>query len=366
MRFPFVRPEIAPPSEWIGDVEEAYANRHFTNFGVVEQRLSQSLQERYGSEGSSVVLACNATAALSAALIAHGVKGKVVIPDFTFPATLHAVLGAGCTPVLCDVHPNTCEMDAAHLQALCDAHEIAAVMPVRTYGFVRALDPILSVARRHGIPVIVDAAAALGGGIVSVAPDLTEVFSLHATKSFGIGEGGAIFAHEDLRARLMSALNFGLLPDRRFGAGLNGKMTEIQAAVGLAQLRHMDRLVAGRAEMAKWYFERLNGSDVTFPIQPGPTSWSNFPVILPQGTDVALLQDLAHKVGYQVRRYYWPSLRNGYLGELADSGPLPTSSDLSERAVCLPLYSDSTPAERDEIGRILVDLFAGLSLRIAS
>jgi dTDP-4-amino-4,6-dideoxygalactose transaminase len=229
-------------------------------------------------------------------------------------------------------------------------------MPVRAYGLVRDFTPIIEVARAHGAPVIIDAAAALGGGRIQVSEDVTEVVSMHATKSLGIGEGGVIFTHESRVDAMRSAVNFGLRPDRRFDFGINGKMSEFSAAIGLAQLDHIGRLVAGRRAMAAFYDDLLRAfQEIRLPYRPGPTAWSNYPIILPPGTDTEGFQNACHVRGLQVRRYYWPTIQEGFTEPLEAGESLQVSSDLAERAVCLPLYPSVTADEKAEIAEILME-----------
>lgn len=357
MKFPFVRPEIPHPTEWTPFLDTVYQRRYFTNFGPTETAFARELAEKYGGEETDVTLACNATSALTASLIANDVNGLVAIPDFTFPATLTAVLAAGCEPVICEVDACTGEIDVNYLAHHPLVSQFKAIMPVRTYGFVRNVSHIVKLATKLKIPVIIDSAAALGGTTVSTAKNVTEVFSLHATKSFGIGEGGAIFHRANLKSRLVSALNFGLKSDRSFGMGLNGKMSEFQAAIGLAQIKHIERLVRERRKMADWYFKILSvWPALGYPTCPGPTSWTNFPVYLPTGLCAASIQDEAAQYGYQIRRYYYPTLSDGFTN-LKYNSCNPIAKDLSARAICLPLYSDVTGDEKVIIHNIVKQIF---------
>jgi dTDP-4-amino-4,6-dideoxygalactose transaminase len=356
MKFPFVRPEIPPLAEWEDFLQVPYGRRYFTNFGELETQLSQQLLLKFGGEDAAVTLAANATCGLTAALIAHDVRGNVVVPDFTFPATLDAVFSARCVPVLCDIDRSTLELCPRELERICTEFEIAAVMPVRAYGFVHDFTPIIALARSKGIPTIIDGAAALGGSRVDVAPDVTEVLSLHATKSLGIGEGGAIFSHSSRHQAVRSALNFGLRADRSFSYGINGKMTEFQAAIGLAQVPHTERMIQGRRKMATWYSNVLSRySEILLPTDPGPTAWSNYPILLPRGVDTEAFQDECHSRGYQVRRYYWPTLSQGFNEEVLQGESLKVSIEVAERAVCLPLYVTVSVEERTEIEAILTE-----------
>jgi dTDP-4-amino-4,6-dideoxygalactose transaminase len=349
LKYPFVRPVVPRPESWLGDLEEAYARRYFTNFGAQEQKLTALLAARFAGPDTAVTLTCNATAGLTAALIASGVQGKVVVPAFTFPATLQAVLAARCEPVLSDVDPNTWEMSEQSLAAVLRREKCAAAMPVRVFGLVRDLSPLLRTAAEHGLEVVVDAAAALGVARVQAQPNVCEVFSLHATKSFGIGEGGAIFAQASRKQDVVAALNFGLDPQRRFGFGINGKMSELQAVVGLALASELTRLVAGRRTMAERYDVFLARYPVTLPAQRGPTAWSNYPLLLPRGADAAKVEEEGMRRGLQIRRYYFPSLGRGYKGSFGSRFETPVADELSERAICFPLYADASDEELEEI-----------------
>jgi dTDP-4-amino-4,6-dideoxygalactose transaminase len=358
MKYPFVRPSIPAPEAFADILRPAYEARYFTNFGPVEQAFSRQLQNRYGQEGHSVTLANNATCGLTAALVALGVRGRVAIPAFTFPATLHAVLAARCEAVLVDIDPNTCSMSADALERTLRRHDCHAVMPVRPYGFVQDLSGILSIAARRSLPVVIDAAASLGCTRVDLQPNVVEVFSLHATKAFGIGEGGAIFASAELGERVRSALNFGLRKDRTFGYGINGKMTELQAAVGQALLATIDSLIAGRQKMVRQYEEVFHRyQQLRFPGPPGPNPWSTFPVIFPHHVDCEGLQTRAHEMGLQIRRYYTPTLAQGFDEPLAGQDDIGVATEVSAYAVCFPVYDTITNAEFAEIGSMIAKLF---------
>lgn len=364
MKYPFVRPTIPEPEAFAGFLGPAYATRYFTNFGQVEQSLAEKLRDRYGQRDHSVTLANNATSGLTAALIALGVRGRVAIPAFTFPATLHAVLAARCEAVLVDIDSNTCSMSADSLARALRHHNCQAVMPVRPYGFMQDIEDILGLASQHALPVVIDAAASLGSARVEMRPGVAEVFSLHATKAFGIGEGGAIFAGAGLGERMRSALNFGLRKDRSFGYGINGKMTELQAAVGHALLDSIDALIAGRSEMVSRYRAAFQPfQQLRFPGPAGQTPWSTFPVIFPPHVDCEGLQARSHAMGLQIRRYYMPTLAQGYDEPLLGSDDIANATRISASAVCFPVYDAVSDAEFAEITSIIHALFEEFAVR---
>lgn len=345
-------------------LQTAYQNHYFTNFGPNERLLSQRLADRFCPQGE-VVLTCNATAALTATLMALGVHGTVAVPAFTFPATLHAIGAAGCQPLLLDVDPITWELHADTVAAAIERTRIDAIMPVRVFGLVRDQKELVDLAARQNIPIVFDAAAALGHSRFEVGehlPGYAEVFSLHATKSFAVGEGGAVMCAPSLADKIRAAMNFGLNPDRSFADGMNAKMSEFQAAVGLAALDMLDPLLARRKAMAQFYKETLEGlNSITLPVQTEDCPWSLFPVLTAPGTDVPTLIGRATESELQLRRYYHPSLTRGYKGRIMQptrcDPDLPNAEMLSEHMICFPVYADSDNKEMRELGAIASRLF---------
>jgi dTDP-4-amino-4,6-dideoxygalactose transaminase len=250
-----------------------------------------------------------------------------------------------------DVDPMTWELTASTVMAAIETTRPAAIMPVRVFGLMRNLSELADLAAGMGIPLVIDAAAALGGDreTYPIECDYVEVFSLHATKSFGIGEGGAMFANAKYDGALRRAINFGLLPDRTFGLGFNGKMSEFQAAVGLSVLEIYNDLIDGRRRMGMQYTERLRErSQLRIPSDVLLSACSNFPILMPENAPVAEIEGYSHQNGVQVRRYYYPSLASGQReGHVA--APTPVADDLSRRMLCLPLYAEAGAQEVDEI-----------------
>jgi dTDP-4-amino-4,6-dideoxygalactose transaminase len=362
-QFPLTRPVLPKPEAWLPYLQTAYDNHYFTNFGPNEQLLSRRLADRFCPQGE-VVLTCNATAALTATLMALGVQGVVAVPAFTFPATLQAIGAAGCQPLLLDVDPVTWETQAETVARAMERTRIDAVMPVRAFGFVRDHEEMITLAAQRDIPVVFDAAAALGHSCFSVgehAPSYAEVFSLHATKSFAAGEGGAVFCAPSLAVKIRRAMNFGLRTDRSFTDGMNAKMSEFQAAVGLAALDMLEPLLARRQAMADLYqrsLKRLNS--ITLPVQTQDCPWSLFPVLTAAGTDVPALIRRALAFELQLRRYYHPSLVSGYKGKMMTllcSDELPVAERLSEHMVCLPVYADANDEELSVLSSIVSEVF---------
>ncbi len=339
----------------------AYSQKRFSNFGVVSQQLEQEITAAYCPPGREAVLAASGTAGITAGLMALGITGNVALPSFTFPATLQAVLAAGCVPLLADVDPVTWELSPAALDTLASKTSLQAVVAVRSFGLCRDMSALEISCRGLGIPLILDSAAACGGqlpdGRFAGGEGMLEVFSLHATKVFAVGEGGVIFAPHHLAAPLKRAMNFGLMGDV-LTPGFNGKVSEITAAVGLAVLRHMPAFLQRRSELGRLYarfFAHYPAIDCAS--DPGSPPWQCFPALFPRNADVAAIQRQALEAGLELRRYYHPALHVAAKSSSSTAPvPLAVSEDLASRMLCFPVYSDMTAEEHDRVLAITAKL----------
>lgn len=358
---PYIRPTLPPPDAWLPHLQAAYDARWYTNFGPVAARFEEGLTAKYGGVARTVVLAASGTAALTGVLQALAGPGRIVVPSYTFPATAQAVLAAGGVPVFCDVSPDTWELAPDALRRILEADDIRAVVHVRAFGLCHDLDPIEAAAREHGVPVIVDAAAAVGGRVSDAVwagqQGDVEVCSLHATKVFGIGEGGAIFAPADRIPALRRALNFGLEDGDVIMPALNGKMSEFHAAIGCAMLDRIDDFVVHRQRVAARYRETLAGLPAVAACPPPAIApYQTYPVLLERGIDVDAVIAGAVKRGVELRRYYYPALHRTTFFRPFTTEALPVTDDLAGRMLCLPVFSDMTDAEQGQVLDMLVEI----------
>ena len=364
MLFPFLRPDLPRPQEWIHLLDTAYDQRYFSNFGPIATSLAGKMSAAYLAPGYQGVLCSSNTAGLTAVLQALGVAGrKVALPDFTFAATPQAILSAGATPVICDIDANTWELSAESLRLALHAHpDIAAVVHVRPFGLIRDISTLRSVCADHGLPLLIDAAAGLGAPSETArfGSDLgeIEVFSLHATKVFAVGEGGFIAAPASMIKKISAAMNFGFNADKTYGEGLNAKFDEFRAAIGLAMLDKMDAIVPIRQAHATFYRDLFADFDqCRTATAPGPTPWSCYPVVFDQPVTSSKLGTFGDN-GIEVKKYYWPGVKCGYIGgREMYAMDLVNSLGVQNRCACFPVYSDfsedmgSLLSER--VGRVL-------------
>jgi dTDP-4-amino-4,6-dideoxygalactose transaminase len=349
-RYPFIRPELPEPERWLPYLQPAYDQRRFANGGPAATLLERRIAADYGA-GREAVLVSSGTAGLLGALLALELRGsRVALPSFTFAASAHAVRLAGCEPVFCEVSPLTWELEPDALARL----DVDAVLHVRPFGLHRDLGAIEDVCAEKRIPLVVDSAAALG----SAAGDAgtAEVFSLHATKSLGVGEGGVVLADAPLAARIRRAINFGF--DERgsvAGDGLNGKMSELPAAVGLAVLDRAPAALAARRNAAAIWADAVGALH-----EPGNPAWQTFPLLLDEGRDADAFVRALGRRGLQARRYYSPALHR--TPAFASAVHLPVTDALAARMVCLPIYEDATGDDTRAMARLVLDELAGVRM----
>ena len=349
----FIKPVMPAPEKWLPYLRESYEIGYYTNTGPAVKAFEKQLHERYG-RGRAAVTGPNATNALVAALQALEITGKVLTPSYTFPATAHAILMAGGEPRFCEINADTWELDPASAAGILEREKISAILHMRPYGFGHDAAPLEALAKRHGIPLIIDAASALGGpasvaGLVGHQGDI-EVFSLHATKVFAIGEGSLSLMRPELEQKFRRVCNFGIQYPDILERGLNSKMSDFQAAVGLAVLGHIEAHVAQRRRVASNYHQQLSGhAGVRWAPQPDLCPWQYYPVLLAPGKDPGSIAKTCLDQGLELKRgYYKPLHRTRFFSRYGDAA-LPVTEDIAGQVICLPVYSDMTLELSDEV-----------------
>jgi dTDP-4-amino-4,6-dideoxygalactose transaminase len=346
---------------WTSNLEPSYQKHWFSNFGPVHNLFQAEVKRRFCPDGREVVLASSCTIGLAASLVALEVEGRVAIPSFTFPATAQAVRMAGCQPVFIDADIRTWHLSAEHLCRELASGAISAVIAVRVFGFCLDLSHIEEICARHSVPLIIDSAASLPGEIrpsqaVGGQGDI-EVFSLHATKVFAIGEGGAMLSKPSLSAPLRAALNFGMRGGELGPRGFNGKLPEVSAAIGLKVADGIHEEVERRRAVVGWYRDLFDG----IPVQQagewvGSPPWQTYPVLMPSAETANRIADEADASGIDLRRYYSPALHRAYSPSGIEPPALPVADTLAHRMVCFPVLGDMTCEERQRLERLCLRL----------
>jgi dTDP-4-amino-4,6-dideoxygalactose transaminase len=255
------QPHLPPLEEFIPYLEQIWDNKILTNNGPFHQQLEQALCDYLGVE--HLALFTNGTIALVTALQALRITGEVITTPYSFVATSHSLLWNNLSPVFVDIDPNTCNLDPAKLEEAITP-QTTAILPVHCYGNPCEVESIQKIADTYGLKVIYDAAHAFGvhykGQSLLTHGDLS-VLSFHATKVFNTFEGGAIVCRDaKTKQRIDYLKNFGFAGEVTVMApGINGKMSEVNAAFGLLQLQYIDKALARRKEIEARYREALAG-----------------------------------------------------------------------------------------------------------
>lgn len=298
-----------------------------------------------------IVTASSCTSALAAVLIALDARRTVLFPAFTFPATPASIIMAGATPAALDVDEDQWTVSPENLERGLRQEDCDAVVLVAPFGMAQDFRSHFELCDQYGVPVIVDNAAGLGGPRNPLANEnVFEVYSLHATKVFAIGEGGAIRARETQHGRLHRALNFGLQSGAPTeGAwGINGKLPEVMAAIGLAVLENLDEALEKRRAMVESYIQIFSdSSSIKFPLDVSRAPWQTFPVLFPEPEESETFVREVNHHGVEVRRYYRPSLDTW--PRVKKLQECPVARRLGESMVCLPVYSDLSSSEAPDL-----------------
>lgn len=360
------QPYLPPLEEFIPYLQQIWGSKILTNGGPMHQQLEQALCDYLGVE--HIALFNNGTIALLTALQALRVTGEVITTPYSFVATAHSLLWNGIKPVFVDIDPHTLNIDPAKIEAAITP-QTTAIMPVHCYGNPCDVEAIQRIADNYNLRVIYDAAHAFGvedaGGSILRHGDLS-VLSFHATKVFNTFEGGAIICPDvKTKQRINHLKNFGFVDEVTVVApGINGKMSEINAAFGLLQLQHIDKAMALRREIDAFYRAQLKSvKGIRLVEEAGQVvaNYSYFPVLVegdyPLGRD-GLYQKLKDNNIF-ARRYFYPLISEFpmYRGMAsAQRNNLSVANAVSERVLCLPIYPSLEGGDLARILEIIKDI----------
>lgn len=363
------QPHLPPLEEFIPLLEEIWASRVLTNKGPFHERFEAELCRYLGVD--HLALFANGTLALVTALQALRITGEVITTPFSFVATAHSLLWNGIRPVFVDIDPRTLNLDPERIEAAITP-QTTAILPVHCYGNPCDVEAIRAIAENYNLKVIYDAAHAFGVGCHDGSllrhGDLS-VLSFHATKVFNTFEGGAIVCPDARTKQHVDNLkNFGFVNETTVvAAGINGKMNEFSAALGILQLRHVDAAIARRREIDRAYRDQLAGVPGIVcpePVDPERSNHAYFPVLVEP--EYPLRRDelyaLLRERGIFARRYFYPLISDFpmYRG-LPSARPanLPVAHSVAERILCLPIYPALTADEQGAVVGVLREASRG-------
>ena len=308
------RPNIGNRKRFLDRINDVLDRKWLTNRGPLVQELEARMAECLGVK--HCVAMCNGTVALEIAIQALGMKGEVILPSFTFVATAHALQWQEIKPVFCDIDPQTYNLDPRKLEELITP-STTGIIGVHVWGRPCAPEVLSRIAKRHNLRLLFDAAHAFGcshgGRMIGNFGD-AEVFSFHATKVFNTAEGGAVVTNNGKLATKMRLMkNFGFAGyDKVIHRGVNGKMNEFCAAMGLTNLESFDRFVDVNRRNYESYREHLASLPGLSLIEYDPAEKNNCQYVVVEvdeaeaGVNRDDLVKLLHRQNVLARKYFWP------------------------------------------------------------
>lgn len=345
-----------PIEEYQTQLQRVWQNEWLTNRGELVLELEKKLKAYLNV--SAVLITNNGTIPIQIALKLLGNGGEIITTPFSYVATTASILWENCTPVFVDIHPEFLTIDETKIEAAITPNT-TAILATHVFGNPCHVEAIGKIANKHGLKVIYDAAHCFGvdyqGQSIFEYGDVSTC-SFHATKLFHTGEGGAVFCKDaELMHRIFYSHNFGHNGPLEFhGLGINGKISELQAAMGLAVFPYLKFIVSERKRVVDYYNANLDFSKLRTMNLRENTSWnySYYPVIFETETQLLNVQKALNEKNIFPRRYFYPSLNKvGYL----NAAEMPVSEQIAKTILCLPLYAEIDEESLNLICTILND-----------
>lgn len=328
-------------NEYIEYLKKIWESKQLTNNGAcvieLEQKLKDYLQVKH------LFLVTNGTIAIQIAIRAIDAQGEIITTPFSYVATTSSIVWEGCQPIFVDIDPQTLCLDPNLIEAAITPKTVA-ILATHVYGIPCDVKAIEDIAKKHNLRVIYDAAHTFAvkynGRSLTSYGDISTL-SFHATKLFHTAEGGAIVTNDDQLAHKIKYLrNFGHRGQEDFwGLGINGKISELHAAMGLCMLPHLDEIIKVRQQVCQWYDTLLIETKLIRPWLPERTEYNYiyYPVIFPSEKTLLKVKDALNSQAIFPRRYFYPALTKlPYI--TAQSAKI--SEDISKRVLCLPLDAE--------------------------
>ena len=333
---------LPPQTEYQAILKRAWDIGWMTNRGNLVLELEDKLKVYLNAP--FIIATTNGTLPLQIAIKALGLTGEIITTPFSYVATTSSIVWEGCTPVFVDIHPNYLTIDETKIEAAITP-STSAILATHVFGNPCHVEAIESIAKKHNLKVVYDGAH--GFGVTYKGQSLfnygdVSTCSFHATKLFHTGEGGAIFSNnKDLYNKLFYLHNFGHDGPEQFqGIGINAKMRELQAAMGLTVLPYLPKILEKRKTIVEMYEAGLNFSRLNSLKIRDNTNWnySYYPIIFETEKQLKSALDKLNKSKIFPRRYFYPAL-NG-LPYIQKQVKMPVSESIASRVLCLPLSYD--------------------------
>lgn len=352
---PVTKPFLPPIQEYQSYLQDIWKRNWLTNNGPLVNELELKLKEFLGVRHTLYVT--NGTIALQLAIKALGLKGEIITTPFSYVATTSSIVWEGCEPVFVDIDKSTGNIDPSRVEGAITPRT-SAILATHVYGNPCDVEALAGIARRKNLKLIYDGAHAFGVGVnghsIFEYGDISTC-SFHATKLFHTVEGGGVFTRDpDMLRQLAFFRNFGHDGYEQFATlGINGKNSELHAAMGLVNLTHVKDIIAARKKLSQHYDSFLDGfKGYKLSIRPGTDyNYAYYPVVFPSEEALKKAFDVLTKHMIYPRRYFYPSLETL---PYVKSAHCEEARMLACRVLCLPLFDTLTIEEVDMIFRLIL------------
>lgn len=332
-----------PIADYQKQVQRIWDNQWLTNRGSLVLELEEKLSEYLALQQSKMIVMNNGTIPLQIALKLLGKGGDIITTPFSYVATTAAIVWENCTPVFVDIHPDYLTIDETKIEAAI-TDKTTCILATHVFGNPCNIEAIEAIALKHNLKVIYDAAHCFGvnykGKSIFEYGDISTC-SFHATKLFHTGEGGALFTKDlDLFHQCFYSHNFGHNgPLDFFGLGINGKISELQAAMGLSVLPYMEKILTSRNGVVNYYDNNINWNNLSKIQLREWTTWnySYYPILFKTEANLLAIQKRLNQIQIYPRRYFYPSLNKA---SFISSQTMEISENIASRILCLPLFYD--------------------------
>jgi dTDP-4-amino-4,6-dideoxygalactose transaminase len=339
-------------------LQQIWKSGWLTNNGQFENDLAVKLGQYLGVP--HIELVANGTLALQLAIKALDLNGEIITTPFSYVATATAIVWEGCTPIFVDIDKNTFCIDPNLIESAV-TEKTSAILATHVYGYPCEVEKIAEIAKKHNLKVIYDASHCFGikleGRSLLIHGDISTL-SFHATKLFHTAEGGAVVCRDaNVSSHVFLMKRFGHLGEDYYQEiGINAKMSELHAAMGLCILPQIDQIIDKRRQIVTWYDELIRDSKLQHPEVPQGVeyNYNYYPVLFPSYDEMMQARKDLMDQDIIPRRYFYPSLNTLPYLQQAGHKACPVSENVAMRVLCLPLYYELEKEEIIKISEIIL------------
>jgi len=350
------KPFMPPLDEYVEYLTGIWSRNWITNNGPLVNDLELQLKEKLHLD--HLIFVANGTIALQIAIKALGLAGEIITTPYSYVATTSSIVWEGCRPVMADICQRSWNIDPTSIASRITP-QTTAILATHVYGNPCDIPALEQIARDHGLKLIFDGAHCFGtqyrGKSLMSYGDISTM-SFHATKLFSTGEGGAVVCNTpELLRRAALMRNFGHTAPTEFdGVGINGKNSELHAALGLCNLKYIDRILQDRKNIFENYRKLLSHPDIKYPEIADDTLYNHsyYPVLFKSHRTMQLVEQELLKNQVSTRRYFYPSLSS--LDYVPGRFATPIADDIASRVLCLPMYYGLSFAEQRMVTRLVL------------